>query len=78
MTVKITIEIENDEDIKKIRKAFKGDHITVVKTRKDKNKILQAVLKKRQEKLPKNVDSIESRYMPDRGYPDIKFSIILF
>jgi len=23
MTVKITIEIENDEDIKKIRKAFK-------------------------------------------------------
>jgi hypothetical protein len=54
MTVKITIEIENDEDIKKIRKAFKGEHIIVVKTRKDKNKILEAVFKKYNVKLPKN------------------------
>jgi len=52
--VKITIEIEKDEDINKIKKAFKVEHITVVKTRKEKNKILEAVFKKYNVKLPKN------------------------
>ena len=52
--MKVIIEIEKDEEIEKVRKAFKGQTITVVKTRKDKNKILDAIFKKYNVKLPKN------------------------
>jgi len=71
--VKITIEIEKDEDIKKIRKAFKGEHITVVKTRKEKNKILEAVFKKYNVKLPKNYrfdrEQIQQQHHRQKGAP---------
>jgi hypothetical protein len=52
--MKVIIEIEKDEEIEKVRKAFKGQAITVVKARKDKNKILDAIFKKYNVKLPKN------------------------
>ncbi|HAM49202.1 MAG TPA: hypothetical protein DCP92_00335 [Nitrospiraceae bacterium] len=52
--VKVIIEIERDDELEKVRRAFKGHNITVVKTRKDKNKILEAIFKKYNVKLPKN------------------------
>jgi hypothetical protein len=52
--MKVIIEIEKDDEIEKVRKAFKGQTITVVKARKDKNKILEAIFKKYNVKLPKD------------------------
>ncbi|MDP3297460.1 MAG: hypothetical protein Q8N09_07720 [Thermodesulfovibrionia bacterium] len=52
--MKVIIEIENDDEIEKIKKAFKGEAITVVKPHKKKNKILEAIFKKYNVTLPKN------------------------
>lgn len=52
--MKVIIEIENDKEIEKIKRAFKGEAITVVKAHKKKNKILEAIYKKYNVKLPKN------------------------
>ena len=52
--MKVIIEIEGDEELGKVRRAFKGYNITVVKVRKDKNKILDMIFKKYSVKLPKN------------------------
>ena len=52
--MKVIIEIENDDEIEKIKKAFKGEAVTVVKTPKKKNKILEAIFKKYNVTLPKN------------------------
>ena len=52
--MRITIEIEKDEEIEKIKKAFKGEIITVVKTHRERNKILESIFKKYNVKLPKN------------------------
>jgi len=52
--MKVIIEIEKDEELKKIRKAFEGATIKVVRAKQDKNKILEAIFKKYNVKLPKN------------------------
>jgi len=52
--MKVIIEIENDDEIEKIKKAFKGEAITVVKPHKKKNEILEAIFKKYNVTLPKN------------------------
>ncbi len=52
--MKVIIEIENDDEIEKIKKAFKGEVITVVKPSRKKNKILEAIFKKYNVTLPKN------------------------
>lgn len=52
--MKVIIEIEKDEEILKLRNAFKGEAITVIKTRKDRGKILEEIFKKYNIKLPKN------------------------
>lgn len=52
--MKVIIEIENDKEIDKIKKAFKGEAITVIRPRKKKNKILEVIFKKYNVKLPKN------------------------
>lgn len=52
--MKVIIEIEKDEEIEKIKKAFRGESISVIKTRKDKNRILETVFRKYNVKLPKN------------------------
>ncbi|MBI4684962.1 MAG: hypothetical protein HY755_07160 [Nitrospirae bacterium] len=52
--MKVIIEIEKDEEINKIKKVFKGEHITILKTHKEKNKILEEIFKRYSVKLPKN------------------------
>jgi len=52
--MRIIIEIEKDEDIEKMRKAFKGEMIRVIKNRRERNKILESIFKKYNVKLPKN------------------------
>ncbi len=52
--MKVIIEIERDEEIEKLKKAFKGETITVVRAGKDKNRILEAIYKKYNVKLPRN------------------------
>lgn len=52
--MRITIEIEKDEEIEKIRKAFKGEIIRVIKKHRERNKILESIFKKCNVKLPKN------------------------
>ncbi|MBI5408745.1 MAG: hypothetical protein HZA14_05205 [Nitrospirae bacterium] len=52
--MKVIIEIEKDDELKKIRKAFEGATITVVRAKKDKNRILEAIFKKYNVKLPRN------------------------
>jgi hypothetical protein len=63
--VKVIIEIEKDEEIEKIKKALKGETITIVKARKEKNKVLEAIFKKYNVKLPENYtfdrDAIHAR-----------------
>ena len=36
--MKVIIEIEKDEDLEKVKKAFQGENITIVKTQKEKGK----------------------------------------
>jgi len=52
--MKVIIEIEKDEDLEKVKKAFQGENITVVKTQKEKRKLLEAIFKKYRIKLPAN------------------------
>ena len=52
--MKVIIEVEKEEEIEKLRKAFKGEYITVVRVQKEKNKILEAIFKKYNVKLPKD------------------------
>ncbi len=41
--MKVIIEIEKDEDLEKVKKAFQGENITIVKTQKEKKKLLDPV-----------------------------------
>ncbi|CAG1021966.1 hypothetical protein DOJK_01359 [Patescibacteria group bacterium] len=52
--MKIIIEIEKDEEFEKIKKALKGEHITVVKKQKERKKVLESIFKKYHVKLPAN------------------------
>ena len=52
--MKVIIEIEKDEEIERLKKLFKGETITVVRAKKDKSRILEAIFKKYNLKLPKN------------------------
>lgn len=52
--MRIIIEIEKDEDIEKLKKVFKGETITVIRTRRERNKILESIFKKNNVTLPKN------------------------
>lgn len=51
--MKIVIEIERDEELSKIKKMLKGETISVIRARRDKNKILEAIFRKYNVKLPK-------------------------
>ena len=48
------IEIEKDEELEIVKKAFKGKSITIVRTQKERRKLLDAIFKKCKVKLPKN------------------------
>ena len=52
--MKIIIEIEKDEELEKIKRALKGENITIVNTHKDKKKILEAIFQNYNIRLPKN------------------------
>ena len=52
--MKVIIEIEKDEELEIVKKAFKGKSITIVSTQKERRKLLDAILKKYKVKLPKN------------------------
>jgi hypothetical protein len=50
--MKVSIEISSDEELKKIAEILKGQHITVVKSAKDRKKILEDIYNKYRVKLP--------------------------
>ncbi len=52
--MKVIIEIEKDEELEKVKKAFKGEAITIIKTQKERKKILESIFKKYNVSLPKN------------------------
>jgi CO dehydrogenase/acetyl-CoA synthase epsilon subunit len=52
--MKVIIEIEKDEELEIVKKAFKGKSITIVRTQKERRKFLDAIFKKYKIKLPKN------------------------
>lgn len=52
--MKVIIEIEKDEELEKVKKAFQGESITIVKTQKERRKLLEAIFKKYRVKLPAN------------------------
>lgn len=52
--MKVIIEIEKDEELEMVKKAFKGKSITIVRTQKERRKLLDAIFKKYRVKLPRN------------------------
>ena len=50
--MKVSIEISSDEELKKIAKILKGEHITIFKSGKDRKKILEEIFNKYRVKLP--------------------------
>lgn len=52
--MKVVIEVENEKEIKRIRGILKGEHITVVKTRKERDMILEDIFNKFNIRLPKD------------------------
>ncbi|MDN3512014.1 MAG: hypothetical protein NG784_12035 [Candidatus Jettenia sp.] len=52
--MKVIIEIERDEELEKIGKVLKGENITVVKTKRGREEILENIFKKYNVKLPAN------------------------
>lgn len=52
--MKVIIEIEKEEEFEKIKKALKGETITVIISIKEREKILEAIFKKYNVSLPKN------------------------
>lgn len=52
--MRIIIEIEKDEDIEKLKRALKGEPITVIRTRKERNIILESIFNKYNVKLPQS------------------------
>jgi len=52
--MKVIIEIEKDEDLKKIKKALRGESIIVLKTQRERKKILESIFKRYSVKLPAN------------------------
>ena len=52
--MKVIIEIEKEEDFEKIKKVLKGETITVIRSIKEREKILEAIFKKYNVSLPEN------------------------
>ncbi|MBI2471748.1 MAG: hypothetical protein HYV59_10985 [Planctomycetes bacterium] len=50
--MKIIIEIERDEELEKVKKVLKGENITIVKMQKKGKRLLEAIFKKYNVKLP--------------------------
>ncbi|MBF0505580.1 MAG: hypothetical protein HQL09_01985, partial [Nitrospirae bacterium] len=50
----VSIEISNDDELKKIAEILKGQHITVFKSAKDRKKILEDIFNRYNVSLPKD------------------------
>ena len=62
--MKVIIEIEKEEEFEKIKKALKGETITVIRSIKEREKILEAIFKKYNVILPKNYTFNSSSFKP--------------
>jgi hypothetical protein len=51
--MKVVIEVENEKEIMKIRTILKGEHITVLKSLKEREEMLKDIFNKFKIKLPK-------------------------
>ncbi len=52
--MKVLIEISSDDELKKVAKILKGQHITILKSLKDRKKILEDIFNRYNVALPKN------------------------
>ncbi len=52
--MKVLIEVANDDELKKVAKILKGQHITILKSVKDRRKILEDIFNRYNVALPKN------------------------
>jgi hypothetical protein len=52
--MRVIIEIEKDDELQKIKKALEGENITIVKTQKEREKVLEDIFNKYNITLPKN------------------------
>ncbi len=52
--MKVVIEVEDEKEIMKIRDVLKGEHITVLKSLKGKEKMLKDIFNEFKIKLPKD------------------------
>lgn len=52
--MKVVIEVEDEKEMKRLRGILKAEHITVVKTQKEREIILKDIFNKFKVKLPKN------------------------
>ena len=50
--MKVLIEVSSDDELKKVAKILKGQHITILKSVKDRKKILEDIYNKYRVKLP--------------------------
>ena len=50
--MRVIIEVEKDEELAKIKKTLKGEKFTVVKTQKERKKMLESIFKRYNVKLP--------------------------
>ena len=73
--MKVIIEIEKDEELEIVKKAFKGKSITIVRTQKERRRLLDAIFKKYKVKLPKNY-KFNREDMQDGQVVDGNLSII--
>jgi hypothetical protein len=52
--MKVLIEVSNDDELKKVAKILKGQHITILKSVKDRKKILEDIFNRYNVTLPKD------------------------
>lgn len=52
--MKVVIEVEDEKEMKRLKNILKAEHIKVVKTRKERESILQDIFNKFKVRLPKN------------------------
>lgn len=52
--MKVLIEVTNDDELKKIAEILKGQHITILKSVKNRRKILEDIFSRYNVALPQN------------------------
>ena len=52
--MRVIIEIERDDELQKIKKALEGENITIVKTQKEREKVLKDIFNTYNITLPKD------------------------